>query len=94
MQRMTSKLDDFDQVLYVNKEGKHLTPAEISVGQTREVLQRLCEYEESGLSPEEIIKLKKSANIKRCQRKCNLINYGYTREDITKAIKRIKKIKT
>ena len=30
----------------------------------------------------------------RCQRKFNLINYGYTREDIAKAIKRIKKIKT
>lgn len=46
------------------------------------------------LNPDEIIKFKKSANIKRCQRKCNLINYGYTREDIAKAIKRIKKIKT
>lgn len=46
------------------------------------------------LNPDEIIKLKKSANIKRCQRKFNLINYGYTREDIAKAIKRIKKIKT
>lgn len=94
MQRITSKLDDFAPVLYVNKEGKHLTPAEISVGQTREVLQKLCEYEETGLSPDEVVELKKSANIKRCQRKCNLINYGYTREDIAKAIKRIKKIKT
>ena len=91
---MTSKLDDFAPVLYVNKEGKHLTPAEISVSQTREALQRLCEYEETGLSPDEVVELKKSANIKRCQRKFNLINYGYTREDIAKAIKRIKKIKT
>lgn len=46
------------------------------------------------LNPDEIIKFKKSANIKRCQRKFNLINYGYTREDIAKTIKRIKKIKT
>lgn len=44
------------------------------------------------LNPDEIIKSKRSANIKRCQRKCNLINYGYTREDIAKAIKRIKQI--
>ena len=60
MQRMTSKLHDFAPVLYVNKEGKHLTPAEISVGQTREVLQRLCEYEETGLLPDDILELKKS----------------------------------
>lgn len=64
MQRITSKLDDFAPVLYVNKEGKHLTPAEISVGQTREVLQKLCEYEETGLSPDEVVELKKSADIK------------------------------
>lgn len=63
MQRMTSKLHDFASVLYVNKEGKHLTPAEISVGQTREVLQRLCEYEETGLLPDEILELKKSRRI-------------------------------
>ena len=64
MQRITSKLDDFAPVLYVNKEGKHLSPAEISVGQTREVLQKLCEYEETGLSPDEVVELKKSADIK------------------------------
>ena len=64
MQRITSKLDDFAPVLYVNKEGKHLTPAVISVGQTREVLQKLCEYEETGLSPDEVVELKKSADIK------------------------------
>ncbi len=92
MKRLTIKLGSY--IVGYNANNRTLAPAELSVGQTREVLQRLCEYEESGLSPEEIIKLKKSANIKRCQRKCNLINYGYTREDITKAIKRIKKIKT
>lgn len=64
MQRITSKLHDFAPVLYVNKEGKHLTPAQLSVGQTREVLQRLCEYEETGLSPDEILELKKSADTK------------------------------
>ncbi len=64
MQRITSKLDDFAPVLYVNKEGKRLTPAEISVSQTREALQRLCEYEETGLSPDEVVELKKSADIK------------------------------
>lgn len=64
MQRITSKLDDFAPVLYVSKEGKHLTPAVISVSQTREALQRLCEYEETGLSPDEVVELKKSADIK------------------------------
>lgn len=92
MKRLTIKLGSC--IVGYNANNRTLAPAELSAGQTREVLQRLCEYEESGLSPEEIIKFKKSANIKRCQRKCNLINYGYTREDITKAIKRIKKIKT
>lgn len=61
MQRITSKLHDFAPAFYVNKEGKHLTPAELSVGQTREVLQRLCEYEETRLSPDEILELKKKS---------------------------------
>lgn len=34
------------------------------------VLKRLCEYEDTGLKPKEIIEIKESANIKRCQRKC------------------------
>lgn len=92
MDRLTKKL--CQTTVYVGEESKHLIPAELSVGQTREVLQKLCEYEETGLSPDEVVELKKSANIKRCQRKFNLINYGYTREDIAKAIKQIKKIKT
>lgn len=33
------------------------------------VLKRLCEYEDTGLKPKEIIGIKESANIKRCQRK-------------------------
>ncbi|WP_294388568.1 hypothetical protein [uncultured Ruminococcus sp.] len=73
MQRMTSKLHDFAPVLYVNKEGKHLTPAEISVGQTREVLQRLCEYEETGLLPDEILELKKS----RRKHNAHIKNYSF-----------------
>lgn len=44
--------------VYVGEESKHLIPAELSVGQTREVLQKLCEYEETGLSPDEVVKLK------------------------------------
>lgn len=36
----------------------------MSVDQTREVLQKLCEYEETGLSPDEVVELKKSADIK------------------------------
>lgn len=59
MDRLTKKL--CQTTVYVGEERKHLIPAELSVGQTREVLQKLCEYEETGLSPDEVVKLKKSA---------------------------------
>lgn len=62
MDRLTKKL--CQTTVYVGEESKHLIPAELSVGQTREVLQKLCEYEETGLSPDEVVKLKKSADIK------------------------------
>lgn len=69
MERLTTKLHAFGAVLYTNEVGKHLSPAELSVGQTREVLHKLCEYEETGFTPEQIMEMKKSANIKKCQRK-------------------------
>jgi hypothetical protein len=62
MDRLTKKL--CQTTVYVGEESKLLVPAELSVGQTREVLQKLCEYEETGLSPDEVIELKKSADIK------------------------------
>lgn len=62
MDRLTKKL--CQTTVYVGEESKHLIPVELSVGQTREVLQKLCEYEETGLSPDEVVKLKKSADIK------------------------------
>lgn len=62
MDRLTKKL--CQTTVYVGKESKHLIPAELSAGQTREVLQKLCEYEETGLSPDEVVELKKSADIK------------------------------
>lgn len=62
MDRLTKKL--CQTTAYVGEESKHLIPVELSVGQTREVLQKLCEYEETGLSPDEVVKLKKSADIK------------------------------
>ena len=62
MDRLTKKL--CQPTVYVGEESKHLIPVELSVGQTREVLQKLCEYEETGLSPDEVVKLKKSADIK------------------------------
>ena len=62
MDRLTKKL--CQTTVYVGEESKHLIPAELSVGQTREVLQKLCEYEETGLSPDEVVKLKKSADTK------------------------------
>nr|WP_295245266.1 hypothetical protein [Ruminococcus sp.]DAZ70892.1 MAG TPA: hypothetical protein [Caudoviricetes sp.] len=62
MDRLTKKL--CQTTVYVGEESKPLIPAELSVGQTREVLQKLCEYEETGLSPDEVVELKKSADIK------------------------------
>ena len=62
MDRLTKKL--YQTTVYVGEESKPLIPAELSVGQTREVLQKLCEYEETGLSPDEVVELKKSADIK------------------------------
>lgn len=62
MDRLTKKL--CQTTVYVGEESKLLVPAELLVGQTREVLQKLCEYEETGLSPDEVIELKKSADIK------------------------------
>ena len=62
MDRLTKKL--CQTTVYVGEESKHLIPAELSVAQTREVLQKLCEYEETGLSPDEVVELKKSADIK------------------------------
>lgn len=62
MDRLTKKL--CRTTVYVGEESKPLIPAELSVGQTREVLQKLCEYEETGLSPDEVVELKKSADIK------------------------------
>lgn len=35
----------------------------------KKIMDRLCEYEDTGLTPEEIMEMKKSANIKKCQRK-------------------------
>lgn len=65
MDRLTKKLCQTTiYVGYVGEESKHLIPAELSVGQTREVLQKLCEYEETGLSPDEVVELKKSVDIK------------------------------
>lgn len=62
MDRLTKKL--CQTTVYVGEESKPLIPTELSVGQTREVLQKLCEYEETGLSPDEVVELKKSADIK------------------------------
>lgn len=35
----------------------------------KKIMDRLCEYEDTGLTPEEIFTMKKSANINKCQRK-------------------------
>lgn len=57
MERLTIKLGSC--IVGYKASNKTLAPAELSVGQTREVLQRLCEYEETGLLPDEILELKK-----------------------------------
>ena len=61
MERLTIKLGSC--IVGYKASNKTLAPAELSVGQTREVLQRLCEYEETGLLPDEILELKKSRRI-------------------------------
>lgn len=35
----------------------------------KKIMDRLCEYEDTGLTPEEVFTMKKSANINKCQRK-------------------------
>ena len=57
MERLTIKLGSY--IVGYKADNRTLAPAELSVGQTREVLQRLCEYEETGLLPDEILELKK-----------------------------------
>lgn len=69
----------------------------------KKLIDRLCEYEETGLTPEQIAEMKKSANIKRCRRKRivgvpknadrNMIDYGCSRETVAKALKTLKKFK-
>lgn len=66
MERLTIELGS---IVGYKANNKTLEPAELSVGQTREILKRLCDYENTGLTPEEIVEMKKSANIKKCQRK-------------------------
>ncbi len=64
MERLTIKLGSC--IVGYKASNKTLAPAELSIGQTREVLQRLCEYEETGLLPDEILELlelKKSRRI-------------------------------
>lgn len=64
------------------------------------IVNRLCEYENTGLTPKQIEQMKKSAIIKRCQRKRivgvpknikKLIIYGHTREEVAKALNQIKR---
>lgn len=66
MERLTIELGS---IVGYKANNKTLVPAELSVGQTREILKRLSDYENTGLTPEEIVEMKKSANIKKCQRK-------------------------
>lgn len=73
MERLTKRLNPSDIVVYTERGTNYLTPAELSVGQTRKVLQQLCKYEETGLSPDEIIKLKKSADTKRKNQRIRIV---------------------
>lgn len=67
MERLTKKFID-GSVAYNGSSGL-IIPAELIPCDVRTVLYRLCEYEDTGLTPEEIIEMKETANIKRCQRK-------------------------
>ena len=67
MERLTILLAD-GTVCYAD-ENITLVPAELSVGQTRRILHQLNKYEATGLTPNEITTLKKTANTKaKCQR--------------------------
>lgn len=71
MKRLTIKLGSY--IVGYKADNRTLAPAELSVGQTREVLQRLCEYEETGVSPDEILELKKSADVKAKNQRTKII---------------------
>ena len=62
MERLTILLAD-GTVCYAD-ENITLVPAELSVGQIRRILHQLNKYETTGLTPNEITTLKKSANTK------------------------------
>ena len=67
MERLTVLLAD-GTVCYAD-ENITLVPAELSVGQIRRILHQLNKYETTGLTPNEITTLKKTANTKaKCQR--------------------------
>lgn len=71
MKRLTIKLGSY--IVGYKADNRTLAPAKLSVGQTREVLQRLCEYEETGVSPDEILELKKSADVKAKNQRTRII---------------------
>lgn len=70
MERLTKMIGDVEGVVVYNQGSSYrdTLPAEMNVPETRKALERLCKYEDTGLTPEEIIEMKKSAN-KKCQRK-------------------------
>lgn len=62
MVRLSKKLSD-GTVVY-NSSSDLLVPAELTPSDVRIVLCRLCEYESTGLTPERIMEMKKSADNK------------------------------
>lgn len=70
MERLTIELGS---IVGYTANNKTLEPAELSVGQTREILKRLCDYENTGLQPSEILSLKKSADTKTKNQRIKIV---------------------
>lgn len=68
MDRLTKKLDRPDiPVVYTKGWFGDTVPEAMNQGGIRAILKRLCEYEDTGLTPEEIMEMKKTADIKKRQ---------------------------
>lgn len=67
MERLTKRFDN--RCVTYNTSSGEIVPAELTPTDVRKVLHRLCEYEDTGYEPEEIIKIKKIFGEKNCQQK-------------------------
>lgn len=67
MERLTKRFDN--RCVTYNTSSGEIVPAELTPTDVRKVLHRLCEYEDTGYEPEDIIKIKKIFGGKNCYQK-------------------------